>query len=487
MRENDFVARFEEALSPVRDIPARLRILQFFRGLWRIAEAPSGASTVVVLTARRMACLYAVAQTCGLDVHHRLNVVVSDRFTTLLDADGGWNDQRVVLLDDIVDTGGTRRKRQSELEAITGLSVEVSAIAEVSSGGAAPGRRVPELGNALAMARADAKAFAADLALVCNESMIPLIADFPISEEVETSSEVLNGLLSHPQWSVFEVTTAMSAGSDVRAYTLLPRFNTSGVMGVPDSLIDLCKLRVFVRSTIRGLSVRIVPIVTFREMTTASVTSFFSGLKYRRLAQESNGAAPGLMSFVASLHFMTILQKEPAYGVSPLATVVDEDLAQLYLGNGLMARIRADFAPEVLARLETIKVADQTTTNGMTANRFDGLSEIEDHCIVGDDLVEQVSQHLRRGEPVSVSELGALVGVRTRTLGLAIDVLNDMGWAVPTSDSSNGIERRVYAGGEVSEMTPPVGRFGGRWASVQKTLIRPVDDLAAALLSEYAS
>ncbi len=468
--EVSFARRFEAALAPIRDVSMRWHIVSVFLALHRLDG--SDQKTVVVLAARRMACLYAVAYQCGFRPGDGV-VIVSDRLSPLQNPDK-WKGSLVILLDDILITGRTFRTRRKAL-AKTARQKPLGCVIFVARRAKRSYRR-SVLPSPMRISKADAQAFSTQLSLVLAEAMIPLITDYPISELRSVSREELVLGIGHPQWRSFEVTNSLAAGKGVRAFTFLPSFDLAEI-GLPPEIIEVCKLRVFLRGEGNGYKARVVPIVGFRPVESEAASRYLADLG---IETEFAGAGEriAVMNYLASLLFFRWMIDQPTIRILECVTEGcadpwDRELATHYLGervDGLLHMDREITAPEPADFLAPVFPGPTATGKGSLARFSVLVAKRWSHCLVGDDLVKGVWDSLKRDDPDSLAVIAQRLSTRTEVASLAIDILNDHGSAVPKSRTKKGTDYWGFARGELDE-APPAGEFGGEWASIARTLV----------------
>src|ERR1700739_2911137 len=102
--------RFDTALQAVEDQDLRRGIVELFAQAR--ARAQAGEVDVVVLAARRLACVYQLLVDRGMEPLTSHCDVVSDRF---LDVPGPWSWRKVIVLDDSVVVGTTLLRIHGEI------------------------------------------------------------------------------------------------------------------------------------------------------------------------------------------------------------------------------------------------------------------------------------------------------------------------------------------------------------------------------------
>lgn len=494
---------------------------------------------VVVFAARKMACLYWVLKRAGLRVPDR-EQVFTDRFALLMDA-RAWQDKSIFLRDDTWVTGTVLRRRARRLKLYfqTLDPDKIPKIDAAAALNAEPGASPDASGwhekSQIAVARTFATAG------------VPYFTDFPVSEEVVMTRQQYMSLLLALDPSLADVTNATIATDDNYAYTLSVKALLSAVSpsGGTDSAsfagLEKCahalKLRVFVRRINGSYGVRFMPIVVLaaqRVITLLGVAETFGidvpgAGDLERMSPEELAAwaetveqpdepRPGpeaqlrlevaaevLKQFFGYVEYLATRELFAALKpvvdqtlTEPQATQVnftlDEDLAQFVLGRELFSKVDEHISLLRQCKLDEKSPAELRETQ---APQLAGEGPIA----VGDDLVIPVDNELttlpRRepGKRIPFCELKEKCELDSWSLALALDVLNDLGRAVPDQIVSNkngiAVVRRSYRLGEASnplnelQSMPTSGKLarlahsirqvGGSWKPVNWRQAAPDD------------
>ncbi len=489
-------AATDSALHAIRDPAVRRQLLGLIEGAHDALDTER--VDVVLLAARRMACVYGLLRENGLPAPTR-GTVVSDRFLALHPPQD-WDGKRVLVLDDTRVTGATLDARLVEARALVGPDGEVLASVALDFGPDAPPSvslfgvepmRVYQVRHKDGLHNQFARAF--------GDNLLPYFTDFPMTTSLRATAEQFDRLLTAPEWLTVDVTNSAAAGSGARAYSLFP--TGDGLAAVRDALrpcaelLEIVKLRVFSADDGSTVNVRLVPLVLTGGLDAESLRACFDALGHPLSDDDrATGQAAAALSFLLSRALLDALRPL-------LAKTLDQDIAeddtfgQFTFGPALHARLAEWSRHGAGGPLELVRPVE-----GDRPWQADGPDFGWDHApapygpflVLGDDAVFPSFERLRAsvraaggvpGWPSHASALGALAdasGGNRPAASLAVDVLNDLGYAVPGYYCSDGAVRRGYRQGEahmpddLTDLAP--GRLGGQLASVPETLDVPVAD-----------
>lgn len=489
----------ESALQEIRDTRVRWRLLDMLDDAIRRLDL--GEVDVVVLAARRMACLYSLLAASGLR-SPTSGVILADRFLELaVDADA-WAGRRVLILDDTRRTGRTVADRIERMRRLVGPTGRVEVDVVVIADNVELSAEDPEIPRStpVRLSEAELADLSRDFARVFGQGLMPYFTDFPVSKEITITIERLEELLNSDDWLTVDVTNAAIAGSENRTYSLLPRGmlldDLRSSLGAAAELLEICKVRLFTSDG--GLDVRLkaVPVVSFGALDRSSL-------------ENANRAMGGSLSEVwqwvglATYAIARVVLKEFADHAMPIveqAFSEDEAITDINLGPAVRDRLSAEFGS--LEPLALVARANSGTISATEQELQWGGKLIDDQAsllVWGDDLVAPVFDPVHAllvEEPedprwseraVELHSLADQLGANTTTTSLAVDVLNDLGNTVPCYYEREGVVYRGYRPGEASfgfgELS--TGRLGGRLASVAETIRvgdpREVDDVSLVL------
>lgn len=481
----------------VTDMPVDQRV---WRALWTIdipgmradlvdalvdarAKLEQGEADVLVLAARRMACLYALMVQNGFQPPRR-GTVMSDRFILLTRADW-WRGKRVILLDDTSLTGKTLAQRKGRLQSLEGV-VSISARPAVKLNSAK--YSFVEVRDCLH--EVYARAF--------GEKLVPYFTDFPVSLVADVDSVQVSRLVNMAGWSAVDVTNSAVAGGPVKNYTLFPdQERISAFWGTNQSLpqlVQVAKLRLFtVLADDRRISTRFVPVVLIKAVTEDSARAAAEALGLDPLRNgEILAQTLSLISYLLSERLLDVIRDIMPKGESR-QFVPDGALEILVFGPELCSRL-AHFRDRLDEALSVLDVSDKSAAQHDPAFSFVAEGQPPTfgvgsrYYVMGDDVVGPVNELFGTDGSFTVEEkritlpLTQLAEARRSnadTTSLALDVLNDMGLTVPEFVTRNGEVSRVFRAGEVRPQNPRTGRLGGKLAQVASTFaVRIAEDEA---------
>lgn len=486
----------DATLRPISDVPVRRRLIDMIATAHR--RLADGDVDLVLLAARRMACVHAVLEvrsdlrdgvvnTSSASGRH----VLSDRFMETTDPPVPWEECRVLILDDSVNSGATLEDRLDRLEEL-GVPIEAVEV-DVAVRGTTPAS--PRVTGALVrdpLLRTphEIHQLSRQFAALFARHRVPYFTDFPVSEEQTWSGDSFADLLTNVAWQTVDVSnTALGTSSD-RTYSLLPRQPVLDALfkKVPElrDHLELAKLRVFATHDPWDVRVRVVPIVSFRPMRAADLDDWAE-----RLGVTRGGDATRARQTVGMLTFLAARYLLGAYNTcNELPDIVeDAAISRVMLGTDVLERLgtidlAAAHLPDVIApeplAPESIK------WNGQVAQPSRG-----EMVVTGDDLVEDLYKELARsttrdnttsGRDEQALDFGHFLqshDANISTVSLSIDVLNDLGSAVPKHVLQDGTVKRVYRPGEVDAFLPydrlRPGPLGGRLARIERSCIVQLD------------
>lgn len=430
----------------------------------------NGDLDVVVVAARRMTCLYSLFLSAGLRSPRR-GEVTSDRFLTIRNLDE-WRGKRVLLLDDTKITGCTIESRAAVLRACAPeAEIDEKVVLDLSVDPPRDSRDIAEIRQHLHL----------EFAAIFGEKLIPYFTDFPTSTECKLAPSDFSKLLEMPGWTCVDVTNRALARSRCRSFTLLP---PDGLiesycqsLGIPCSWLKVAKLRVISRDDGAGTVFRVVPIVLTGPFPNDRLLALAAKCSLRT---EGDGVAAemmGLVSYLLSVQFLKYMRGEIEV-VTGVEVNADASIEQLVMGAELRALL-----PSILDGLEswlsTVDLSDfDAEVEGDSGLQLGDqrVTEFASYLILGDNLVRPAFKLFFSGEsngeqrtyiPIDVGSRQAKENVGSYSL--ALDVLNDLGFAVPEFKSLDGVSCRVFRNGEPNAW-PTVGPLGGRLALLAETM-----------------
>lgn len=486
------------ALRPVEDVAVRRRLVELVRSATSMLQ--DGEYDIVLLAARRMACLYTLMRTVSDLEAPDDGMILSDRFLELSAATQreSWNVRRALIVDDSVNSGATLRNRVDRLRQ---LGVEEVDVAAAVNGPQPPDPEIaelfidpPPLQRTLREVHRQSRQFAALFA----HHRVPYFTDFPVSEEVaDLPLSDFDELLNHREWQTVDVSSAAVHPTD-RTYALLPRQPVLDRLAGHDSWLsdklELAKIRLFVSHGPTAVSLRVVPITSFRPLKLDSVDEWLEseGLleEPRSHSDDLRRQAVGLLVFRACMDLMRAFTDSTGVEIR-----TDERILEIMLGAEVRDRL-AHFPVD--GQLPSPAKPRPLEAEGFLWNSVETDTERE-RIVLGDNVVRGMYAEVAKAAMVSDDRDSAedrdgrglnfdhfaAHGSNVATVSLAIDVLNDLGTAVPKHriNRTTGVVERAFRPGETSYLDYdklPVGRLGGRLARIADTMLvdpdRDVDD-----------
>jgi hypothetical protein len=419
---------------------------------------------VVFLGARGATAFHHLLRLAGQAEFHR-GRVLSDRFIALEDR-AVWEGQRAWLIDDRQTYGQAKQRLKKAAGGLCGEGFIVGDDVHV----------------ALDSKRGEGNKLHEQYALALGRACTPLFADFPITCEITVSAQDLVRLTSAEglrRWDIANVTNTVVAPMGGRSYSIFPHGGFlrgfQDRVGTAASLIRMVKLRVFAFAQGRtGYRLRLVPMVLLNEQPIDVVRRWLidSGLPNDKDREEQPGPALALMGYLLSRVWLDYVSDELGgdwFGGQPL--VEDLEFTRVAMSEVLSRAAGAD-------RLGSLQALQGPTTEDLREPVFDLLSrEVErrlfavgdsikgDGRVGADELVaflDTVRRLLPETEPAAPEKafktlaelavaLSAELGHREVgdfTVSLALDVLNDLGHAVPVLRTRDGKATRGYRRGE---------------------------------------
>jgi hypothetical protein len=454
---------------------------------------------VVFLGARRALALHHVMRLAGEWPKTR-GIILSDRFITLEQKNSGWSQQRAWPIDDTRTHGEAQARLEEAVKDLCGQDSIMGGEAKVAL--IFPTDKDPD----------PAAPLHGQFARALTRAVVPLFADFPVTQEVTVEASVLADLFSTSKrrlWQIADVTNTAAADVGGRSYSLFPKGDFLGAfadrLGPAAALVRLVKFRVFAMAQGYGAyRVRAVPLVLLHDQPADLVCKWLveSGLRHDpgSLRRESAGLA--LMGFLLSrvlLDYMNDQLGDGWFGQQSL--VEDFEFTQVAMTDAISQAASS-------GRLESLTTLSglEPQTPKMVEPVLDLLPDwrsSDDMLVMGDNVVINRRRAVGETELDSVrveflqAALDALPktlssvdgndesdgrGFRTlgeltqtlsdqvghpvgeHTVSLALDVLNDLGNAVPVLRCrTDATVVRGYRRGEQVEAIP--SRLPGRYAA----------------------
>jgi hypothetical protein len=241
-----------------------IRVVELFERTRQLAAA--GRIDVVVLTARRLACLYQLALATGMQPIGQCRVV-SDRYLDLV-APGEWNDLRILILDDSVVLGTTLFALNDRIVNLVGKNGQVQTASVLLDSDQSADFLLKDLiFEPLRRAtKTEVETFSLEAVQALYRHQIPFIADFPVSSQVIVPANQWNEYLEIGPWAVADVTAPLISDESHWSLALVPHDEMVDhvLTWLPPhtaSLVESFKVRAYVeRVSADHRRIRLVPI-----------------------------------------------------------------------------------------------------------------------------------------------------------------------------------------------------------------------------------
>ncbi len=474
----------DKVLLSVR--PARVRRRTVDVATAAFQDLEWGDVDVVLLAARRMASLFSLMISAGLPLPKRGHVL-SDRFLELQRPLDWWNGKRVLVLDDSVYFGNTLADRVERVRRLVGDTGVISADVILCTENGIPKNLASLLrSDPVTLDPESAIAVGKQILSALNQGLIPYFSDFPVTEIEEIEFDSFAEVLESESWSVYDVTSSISAGTGLKSYTLIPAadFEKKVIERFGDlgALVEISKLRVFTDEQGAAVRLRSVPILSLGALDLGSIRPVLERVDLAHAFDAHPARAVGLMMYSLSRTLLGCFKSELLGAGVQMALKLDEELAGLLLGQAAFSAMRkkgTSFDPTDLVGLQAYE--EDASLRADYASEF-----AEGYFVAGDDVVNPVLSSLvafdadeeRQDSEVclgvpALAAPGSPLSDRL-PVSVALDVLNDLGVSVPLHHNDGTRIFRGYRPGEnlalmfAKGLTP--GRLGGRLASVDRTL-----------------
>ncbi|MGY2872855.1 hypothetical protein ACVW00_000045 [Marmoricola sp. URHA0025 HA25] len=261
-----------EALKDVSDVELRGGILHLFETARTLGDV--GDVDLVVLSARRLACLYQLVVNAGFEPISSVPVV-SDRY---FDVGRDWTGKRILILDDSVVVGTTLFRLTESARALVGPTGSVSCAAVCVD----EEQRADYLLDAIEFKALNVRAskavdrFATDVVTALFRNGIPFFSDFPATYAFTVEESAWGDCLAVNRWHVADVTAPLIPDEPRSAYVHVPTTKSieAALRVLPasvESLVESFKVRSYAAKfqpsdtiTEPYVRVRLVPIALVR-------------------------------------------------------------------------------------------------------------------------------------------------------------------------------------------------------------------------------
>lgn len=468
----------ESALFKISDARIRWRMIDLFIDATRALD--EGVYEVVILGARRMACLYGLMLTAGLPSPRR-GTFVSDRFLEFAQEAEWWTKPRkVLLLDDSHRTGASLRRRLDRLAGAGSGDHELTTHVcyyEVNDNG-------PPDPMAVGLSADECQRTGHEIAAALAEGVVPLITDFPISHEIVASHKEFEQFMNCDGWSSYDVTTSIVAGTGTRSYSLVPTpellDSIREQLGPLGGLLEVAKVRIFADVGFRQVRFRVVPIVLLGSVLESDIARIFAAKGYASIGADPNGTGLAVVSYMLSRLLLARFRESAASDEISIST--DYGLLEVYFGRALLDQIRAENQTDHFSDFDQLMESGSALDLLADANLNEQLGQFDailssGRYMIGDDLVRPIQGVLSlldaQGEDrafTTMSTVSRHLKASTHVIGLALDVLNDLGHAVPrfVRDEKGGLARGFRPAEHIVAM--------GTYASIDRTVKISVGD-----------
>ena len=502
--------RLDAALRAV-PVDIRQRLIDTLSHIiWAIDK---GGFDHVVVIARRMACLYKLALSCGL--HHRPGIV-SDRFVDAL-PDDAWRGQRVLIADDTCISGRTMRLRTEKIRRLVGDSgtIETNWAISLNPGSPADMTRAKDLHPQFAMS--------------FSAAVIPYFTAFVVSNEFHPTADYLAEILEHHSaWKSVDTTNAIIADSAASSVSLFLRGESDltssfkARLGAAADLVSTAKVRLLIERSCGQLRCRFVPIVLTHRLPVSGLIDWlrpsFPSFRNLEVPKPSWTSADPETPEQAAMRRISDPDETPESEMGAVAagltTVVLSwilfDVFVDYLHENLPPRLVQKspalsldddhmrfISGELLPGLQALACAPHglnltSTHSGDEVGFWEQDLQLEPEgkgwfYKAGDDTVESACHQLeksaerlspedhrvgKRPPPIPLAMIAKQSHRNEVTSSLAIDLLNDPGAAVPEWRMAKGFVFRCLGHAEAFGLYSqiPRGRLGGRIAALPNTV-----------------
>lgn len=258
-------AGVESALTPISDPELRHGVFDLFEQARAMAIA--GEVDLVVLAARRLACVYQLMVAHGMEPLPSDCTVVSDRFLDV-DLQNGpvkWNS--ALILDDSVILGTTLLRLHKDVSDKLGGSARIASRA-VCVDVDQSAQYMLDAVNFTALHKRDWEAvqqFSEEVVVALFDGGIPFFSDFPTTAPLSFTTSEWEKHLQNADWRVADVTAPLFDGTRREALVQVPTDNVvdefvSRIPRAVAALVDDFKVRSYATIGDEDPEVRLVPI-----------------------------------------------------------------------------------------------------------------------------------------------------------------------------------------------------------------------------------
>jgi hypothetical protein len=274
-------ARIDTALGAVEDEALRRGIVEIFEIARQRAQA--GEVDVVVLAARRLACVYQLLVAQGMPELTDSCAIVSDRF---LDVPWEWEWRNALILDDSVVLGTTLLRLYDDIVERVGEHGTVSSLAVCLDEEQCAEFLLDAVNFESRQRRSTmaVEAFSQQLVDALFSGGIPLFSDYPTTRPIPLSTKQWEDHLHNDGWHIADVTAPLFANRPQQTYSHIPTDATlddvlSRLAEPAARLVEGLKVRsYFTYAEDGGVSVRFVPIAMLGPSTPEQLDSALNSI-----------------------------------------------------------------------------------------------------------------------------------------------------------------------------------------------------------------
>ncbi|MCP4381597.1 MAG: hypothetical protein GY798_09315 [Hyphomicrobiales bacterium] len=204
----------DHGLSTVSDDELRRAFGHLFEDIQ--SQADEGLVTIVVLTARRMACTYLRLIASGMPELTGCSVVM-DRFFDAVDTrDRDWSQEHVLIVDDTIVVGTTLFDLHESLQEVMCHEGTIRCAAVCKDSDSSVDFLLNDLSVDVRCERRmeEVNRLSKQLVITLFEAQVPFFSDFAYTKPIEFSAEAWSDFLRTPGWQIADVTSPFQALHD---------------------------------------------------------------------------------------------------------------------------------------------------------------------------------------------------------------------------------------------------------------------------------
>jgi hypothetical protein len=235
-------------------------------------------SDIFVFMSRKFCCLYELLISIGVPPIQK--PIVSDK---VLDIETDFFKNKVVtIVDDIIICGTTVWKAKEKLLNSLGAKEVRTAIFCVNEKYWVKELIEPNY-KSVVLSEDRSLTFCTSTVSSLSIAPIPYSVEFPLFNQIEIKTKYWHQIISSSDWDVYDITTKLQEDNNVSTFTLFPsvtiweELNKSFGENIV-KLIDITKIRLYAKKIGWGVSLSILPIITFKALSKDSVNKLFNNL-----------------------------------------------------------------------------------------------------------------------------------------------------------------------------------------------------------------